>query len=68
MITGSKTIISIAAALAAGLVINYLMHTEKGSEVKLQLKKRAGDLLKKGKGLFSKTADEKESSYKEATV
>ena len=45
MTTGSKIIISIAGAVAAGLVINYLLQTEKGSEIKQQLKKMAGDLL-----------------------
>jgi hypothetical protein len=68
MTTGSKIIISIAGAVAAGLVINYLLHTEKGSEIKQQLKKMAGDLLEKGKELFSKTTDETESDFKEATV
>ena len=68
MTTGSKIIISVAGALAAGLVINYLLHTEKGSEIKQHLKKAAGDLLEKGKELLSKRTDEAEPNLKEATV
>jgi hypothetical protein len=68
MTAGSKIIISVAGALAAGLIINYLLHTEKGSEVGQQLKKAAGDLLDKGKELLHKSRDEAESNLKEVTV
>lgn len=68
MTAGSKIIISVAGALAAGLIINYLLHTEKGSEVGQQLKKAAGDLLDKGKELLLKSRDEAESNLKEVTV
>lgn len=68
MTTGSKIIISVAGALAAGLIINYLLHTEKGSEVGQQLKKAAGDLLEKGKEMLGKAKDEAETKLKETTV
>lgn len=68
MSTGSKIIISIAGAVAAGLVINYLLHTEKGSEVSQQLKKAAGDLLDKGKEMLSKAKEDAETQLKEATI
>ncbi|MEJ8843738.1 YtxH domain-containing protein [Lacibacter sp. H375] len=68
MTKGSKIIISVAGALAAGLIINYLLHTEKGSEIGQQLKKAAGDLLDKGKELLVKSKEESEANLKEATV
>ena len=68
MSRGSKIIISIAGGVAAGVVINYLLHSGKGSEVSQQLKKAAGDLLDKGKEMLSKAKEDAETQLKEATI
>ncbi len=68
MTTGSKIIISVAGAVAAGLIINYLLHTEKGTEVGEQIKKAAGDLLDKGKEMLGKAKSEAETKLKEASI
>jgi hypothetical protein len=68
MTTGSKILLGVAAAVSAAVVINYLMHTEKGSEVSRQVKDVAGDLLNKGKEMLSKAKEEAEGRLNEKLV
>lgn len=68
MTTGSKMVITVAGAVAAGVLVNYLLHTEKGSAVAQQLKKAACDFLEKGKDLLVKTKDDAVSDLKETAI
>lgn len=58
MTTGSKILVSVAAAVSAGVIISYLLRTEKGKEVGKQINDVAGSLLEKGKEMLSKAKDE----------
>ncbi len=68
MTTGSKILLGVAAAVSAGVIINYLLHTEKGSEVGKQIKDVAGDLLDKGKEMLSKAKNEAHGKLSEKIV
>ena len=68
MTTGSKILLGVAAAVSAGVIINYLLHTEKGSEVGKQIKDVAGDLLDKGKEMWSKAKNEAHGKLSEKIV
>lgn len=68
MTTGSKILLGVAAAVSAGVIINYLLHTGKGSEVGKQIKDVAGDLLDKGKEMLSKAKNEAHGKLSEKIV
>lgn len=68
MTTGSKILLGVAAAVSAGVIISYLLRTEKGTEVSNQIKDVAGDLLNKGKEMLHKAKDEAQGHLKEKLV
>lgn len=68
MTTGSKILLSVAAAVSAGLIVNYLLNTEKGKEVGNEIKDLAGGLLEKGKEILSKAKDEAQNRVSEKLV
>lgn len=68
MTKGSKILLGVAVAVSAGVVISYLLRTEKGTEVSNQLKDVAGDLLNKGKEMLHKAKDEAQGRLKEKIV
>lgn len=68
MTTGTKILVGVAAAVTAGVIISYLMRTEKGNEIGRQIKDVAGGLLDKGKEMLSKAKDEAQSRVMEKIV
>ena len=68
MTTGTKILLGVAAAVSAGVIITYLMRTEKGNEMSRQIKDVAGGLLDKGKEMLSKAKDEAQSRVMEKIV
>lgn len=68
MTTGSKILVSVAAAVSAGVIISYLLRTEKGKEVGKQINDVAGSLLEKGKEMLSKAKDEAQGRVSQKIV
>ncbi|MEJ8844096.1 YtxH domain-containing protein [Lacibacter sp. H375] len=68
MTKSSRILVGVAVAVSAGVIISYLLRTEKGNEVSRQIKDVAGSLLEKGKEMLSKAKDEAQSRVSEITV
>jgi hypothetical protein len=68
MTTGSKILVGVAAAVSAGVIISYLLRTEKGKEVGKQINDVAGSLLEKGKEMLSKAKDEAQGRVSQKIV
>ena len=60
MTTGTKVVLGILGAAAAGVVIGMLIAPEKGSEMRTRIKKSAGDLVDNLSNLFVKGKEELE--------
>jgi len=60
MTTGTKVVLGILGAAAAGVVIGMLIAPEKGSEMRTRIKKSAGDLVDNLSNLFIKGKEELE--------
>jgi len=60
MTTGTKVVLGILGAAAAGVVIGMLIAPEKGSEMRTRIKKSAGDWIDNLSNLFVKGKEELE--------
>jgi len=60
MTTGTKVVLGILGAAAAGVAIGMLIAPEKGSEMRTRIKKSAGDLVDNLSNLFVKGKEELE--------
>jgi len=60
MTTGTKVVLGILGAAAAGVAIGMLIAPEKGSEMRSRIKKSAGDLVDNLSNLFVKGKEELE--------
>ena len=60
MTTGTKVVLGILGAAAAGVVIGMLLAPEKGSEMRQRIKKSAGDWVDNLSNLFVKGKEELE--------
>jgi len=60
MTTGTKVVLGILGAAAAGVVIGMLIAPEKGSEMRARIKKSAGDWVDNLSHLFVKEKEELE--------
>jgi gas vesicle protein len=60
MTTGTKVVLGILGAAAAGVAIGMLIAPEKGSEMRARIKKSAGDLVDNLSNLFVKGREELE--------
>ena len=60
MTTGTKVVLGILGAAAAGVAIGRLIAPEKGSEMRSRIKKSAGDLVDNLSNLFVKGKEELE--------
>ena len=60
MTTGTKVVLGILGAAAAGVAIGMLIAPEKGSEMRARIKKSAGDWVENLTHLFEKGKDELE--------
>ena len=60
MTTGTKVVLSILGAAAAGVVIGMLIAPEKGSEMRKRVQKTAGDWVDNLSNLFVKGKEELE--------
>ena len=60
MTTGTKVVLGILGAAAAGVVIGMLIAPEKGSEMRARIKKSAGNWVDNLTHLFEKGKDELE--------
>jgi gas vesicle protein len=60
MTTGTKVVLGILGAAAAGVAIGMLIAPEKGSEMRTRIKKSAGDWIDNLSNLFVKGKEELE--------
>ena len=60
MTTGTKVVLGILGAAAAGVAIGMLIAPEKGSEMRARIKKSAGDWVDNMSNLFVKGKEELE--------
>jgi len=60
MTTGTKVVLGILGAAAAGVAIGMLIAPEKGSEMRARIKKSAGDWVDSLSNLFVKGKEELE--------
>jgi len=60
MTTGTKVVLGILGAAAAGVAIGMLIAHEKGSEMRTRIKKSAGDWIDNLSNLFVKGKEELE--------
>ena len=60
MTTGTKVVLGILGAAAAGVVIGMLIAPEKGTEMRARIKKTAGDWVDNLSNLFVKGKEELE--------
>jgi len=60
MTTGTKVVLGILGAAAAGVAIGMLIAPEKGSEMRARIKKSAGDWVDSLSNLFEKGKEELE--------
>jgi len=58
MTTGTKVVLGILGAAAAGVVIGMLIAPEKGSEMRARIKKSAGDWVDNLSNIFVKGKEE----------
>lgn len=65
MTTGTKVVLGILGAAAAGVVIGMLIAPEKGSEIRSRIKKSAGDWIDNLSHLFVKGKEEMEDLVEE---
>ena len=60
MTTGTKVVLGILGAAAAGVVLGMLIAPEKGSEMRARIKKSAGDWVDNLNNIFVKGKEELE--------